>query len=48
LPAVFAGSFAGHALLTRVDPVLFRRLVFALLVAAALSAVGSSLARMAG
>ncbi len=48
LPAVFAGSFAGHALLTRVDPVLFRRLVFALLVAAALSAVGSSIARMAG
>lgn len=48
LPAVGAGSIAGHALLRRVDPALFRRLVFALLLAAALSAVASSLARMLG
>jgi len=47
-PGVVAGSFAGHALLKRVEPALFRRLVFGLLVAAALSAVGSSLARMVG
>ncbi len=46
LPAVLAGSVLGHALLRRVEPALFRRLVFALLVAAALSAVASSLARM--
>jgi uncharacterized membrane protein YfcA len=48
VPAVFAGSFAGHALLRRVEPELFRRLVFAMLVAAALSAVGSSMARILG
>lgn len=48
LPAVAVGSVAGHALLRRTHPALFRRLVFALLTAAALSAVASSLARMAG
>jgi len=47
-PAVFAGSVAGHALLRRVDPELFRRLVFAMLIAAALSAIGSSLVRLVG
>ena len=47
VPSVFAGSIAGHALLRRVEPELFRRLVFVMLVAAALSAVGSSIARIA-
>ncbi len=46
LPAVGAGSLLGHALLRRVEPVLFRRVVFGLLAASALSAVGSSLARL--
>jgi uncharacterized membrane protein YfcA len=45
LPALVAGSAAGHALLHRLDPVLFRRLVFVLLLASAASAVGSSLLR---
>ena len=48
VPAVFAGSLAGHALLSRVEAAPFRRLVFAMLIAAALSAVGSSLARILG
>jgi hypothetical protein len=47
LPAVVAGSVAGHALLRRTQPELFRRLVFALLIAAALSAVGSAAVRLA-
>ncbi|TAK56136.1 MAG: sulfite exporter TauE/SafE family protein, partial [Dehalococcoidia bacterium] len=48
VPSVFVGSLAGHALLRRVEAAPFRRLVFAMLIAAALSAVGSSLARMLG
>jgi uncharacterized membrane protein YfcA len=48
VPAVFVGSTAGHAILRRVEAAPFRRLVFAMLIAAALSAVGSSLARMVG
>ena len=48
LPAVGAGSVLGHALLRRVEPALFRRLVFALLAVSALSAVASSLARLPG
>jgi len=47
LPSVLAGSWAGHRLLRRVDPDLFRRIVFALLVASALSAIGTSLVRLA-
>ena len=47
-PAVLAGSVAGHILLRRVDPALFRRLVFAMLIASALSAIASALARIIG
>ncbi len=46
LPAVAAGSLLGHGLLRRVEPALFRRLVFVLLSASAISAVASSLVRM--
>jgi uncharacterized membrane protein YfcA len=46
LPAVGAGSVLGHALVRRVEPALFRRLVFVLLAVSALSAVASSLARL--
>lgn len=46
LPALVAGSVAGHALVHRLDPVLFRRLVFVLLLASAASAVVSSLLRV--
>lgn len=48
LPAVFAGNWTGDRLLRLVDVTLFRRLVLLLLVATALSAVGSSLQRLVG
>ncbi len=48
VPAVGVGSFVGHRLVHRVNPVVFRRLVYVLLLASALSAIGSSVARMAG
>jgi uncharacterized membrane protein YfcA len=48
LPAVAAGSALGHALARRVEPDMFRWLVFALLSVSAASAVASSLARIAG
>lgn len=47
LPAVAAGSVAGHALFGRTKPALFRRLVFALLILAACSAIVSAVARLA-
>jgi uncharacterized membrane protein YfcA len=46
LPSVFLGSVIGHALLRRTHPELFRRLVFALLFAAAISAIVSVLVRL--
>jgi uncharacterized membrane protein YfcA len=46
LPAVGTGSLLGHTLVRRVEPALFRRLVFVLLSASAVSAVASSLVRM--
>lgn len=46
LPVVFAGAWAGHALVRRVDAVRFRSIVFALLLVAALSAVVTSAARL--
>lgn len=45
-PAVLAGSVAGHALLHRVEPALFRRLVFVTLTASALSAIATALTRI--
>jgi hypothetical protein len=48
LPTVAAGSLLGHMLIRRVEPVMFRRLVFVLLSASAVSAVASSLVRMLG
>lgn len=48
LPAVAVGSLIGHALVRRVEPAMFRRLVFVLLAVSALSAVASSLARLLG
>jgi hypothetical protein len=48
LPAVATGSLLGHVLMRRVEPALFRRLVFVLLSASAFSAVASSLVRMVG
>ena len=48
LPAVAVGSLFGHTLVRRVEPALFRRLVFVLLTASAVSAVASSLVRMLG
>ena len=48
LPAVAIGSLIGHALVRRVAPDVFRRIVFVLLAASALSAVASSLAHLAG
>jgi uncharacterized membrane protein YfcA len=47
LPAVFAASAIGHALAGRVSQQLFRRLVFALLIATASVAVGTTIARIA-
>ncbi|MGB2695020.1 MAG: sulfite exporter TauE/SafE family protein [Dehalococcoidia bacterium] len=48
LPLVFVGVAGGDRLLGRIDPVLFRRLVLALLVGTALSGVGLSLQRLLG
>jgi uncharacterized membrane protein YfcA len=47
LPAVLAGNWTGHQLLGRLDEKTFRRIVIALLVATALSAITTSLARIA-
>jgi uncharacterized membrane protein YfcA len=44
LPAVAIASWAGHQLGDRVEPVLFRRLVFGLLFSLATFAVGSAIA----
>lgn len=46
LPVVFIGAWLGHALLRRVDVVRFRRIVFVLLLAAAISAVITSALRL--
>ena len=46
LPAVFVASAIGHALAGRVSQQHFRRLVFALLIATASVAVGSTIARI--
>ena len=46
LPSVYVGSWAGDRLLRRVDAALFRRIVLLLLVATALSGVGSSIQRL--
>jgi uncharacterized membrane protein YfcA len=48
IPAVAVGSLAGHRLMRAIEPAAFRRLVFVMLVASALTAIGSSLARLAG
>jgi uncharacterized membrane protein YfcA len=48
LPAVVVGNLGGDRLLRIVDPKLFGRLVVLLLIATALSAVGSSIYRLAG
>ncbi len=48
LPAVVVGNLSGDRLLRFVDPRLFSRLVVLLLIATALSAVGSSIHRLAG
>ncbi len=47
LPVVLAGNWLGHRLLGRVSDATFRRLVLALLFATALSAIASSVARIA-
>ncbi len=46
LPAVYAGSVLGHWLASRIDAILFRRIVIALLLATALSGVGFSIQRI--
>ncbi len=46
LPCVYLANLAGDRLARRFDPVAFRRLVLALLVATALSGAGSSLQRL--
>lgn len=46
VPAVFAGSWAGHRLLGRLSHETFRRLVLALLVVTAVAAVATSVARL--
>ena len=46
LPAVYAGSVLGHWLASRIDAILFRRMVIGLLLATALSAVGFSIQRI--
>lgn len=43
LPAIAVGSYGGHWLTHRVQPEAFRRIVFALLFASALAAVGSAI-----
>ena len=47
LPAVLAGNWTGHQLLGRLDELTFRRIVVLLLIATALSAIGTSVARIA-
>ena len=46
LPAVYAGSVLGNWLTSRIDAILFRRMVIALLLATALSGVGFSIQRL--
>ncbi|HXF50200.1 MAG TPA: sulfite exporter TauE/SafE family protein [Dehalococcoidia bacterium] len=46
LPGVYLANLAGDRLARRFDPVTFRRLVLALLIATALSGAGSSLQRL--
>ena len=46
LPAVYAGSVLGNWLASRIDAILFRRVVIALLLATALSGVGFSISRL--
>jgi uncharacterized membrane protein YfcA len=46
LPGVVAGNWTGHRLLGRLHDATFRRIVLALLVATALSAIGTSVARI--
>ncbi|MCH8008730.1 MAG: sulfite exporter TauE/SafE family protein, partial [Chloroflexi bacterium] len=46
LPAVYAGSVLGNWLASRIDAILFRRIVIALLLATALSGVGFSISRL--
>jgi uncharacterized membrane protein YfcA len=48
MPAVAVASWLGHQLADRVEPLLFRRLVFGLLFAVATSAVASAIAGLAG
>jgi uncharacterized membrane protein YfcA len=43
---VFAGNWAGHRLLGRLSHETFRRLVLGLLIATAVGAVATSLARL--
>lgn len=47
IPAIAVGSITGHRLLRAIEPGAFRRLVFILLIASALTAIVSSLARIA-
>jgi uncharacterized membrane protein YfcA len=47
LPGVLAGNWTGHRLLGRVSDVTFRRLVLALLIVTALSAIATSIVRLA-
>lgn len=46
LPAVLLASYAGHRIAARVDPAIFRRLVFALLITLALLATTTALASL--
>jgi uncharacterized membrane protein YfcA len=46
LPAVLAGNWLGHQLLGRLSEATFRRVVLTLLIATALSAIATSLARI--
>jgi uncharacterized membrane protein YfcA len=48
IPAVAGGSLTGHRVMRAIEPAAVRRLVFVMLVASALTAIGSSLARLAG
>ena len=47
VPAIAGGSIVGHGLVHRVEPALFRRLVFGLLIASALAAVASAVQGLA-
>jgi len=47
-PAVLAGNWVGHRLVEQLSAEAFRRLVLILLVATALVAIGTSVARLAG